>query len=251
MRPRANEAAGELARGGEELAWRRVDGAGPTVLWLGGFNSDMTGTKAQTLAYWATDKGRSYLRFDYSGHGESSGAFADGTIGAWREDALAVIDELTEGPLILVGSSMGGWLACLAALARPERIKALVLVAPAADFTEKLMEPELSDEARAALERDGVWMRPSDFGDDYPISRTLLEEGRRWSILPGPVAITVPVRILQGDMDYDVPWRHAQALSEALTGKDVTFTLIEEGDHRLARPEDLARLIAAVEEVSV
>jgi pimeloyl-ACP methyl ester carboxylesterase len=233
------------------LAYRKVEGAGPTVVWLGGFHSDMLGTKAVALSDWAEGEGRGYLRFDYFGHGESDGAFADGTIGRWREDALAVIDQLTDAPLVLVGSSMGGWLSCLAALARPERVKAMVLIAPAADFTSKLMEPELSQEARAALARDGVWTRPSEYdGDGYPITRRLLEEGRDWSILPGPVKIDCPVRILQGGADGDVPWRHALALAEGLTGEDVVFTLIKDGDHRLSRPQDLQRLIAAVEEVS-
>jgi pimeloyl-ACP methyl ester carboxylesterase len=243
------EQSGHLDHDGERLAWLRVEGAGPTVVWLGGFRSDMTGTKAHVLAHWAETQGRDYLRFDYSGHGASSGEFADGTIGRWRADALAVIDRLTEGPLVLVGSSMGGWMACLAALARPERVAALVLIAPAPDFTEKLMAPALPAEAREALARDGVWIRSSDYDPDgYPITRALLEEGARWSILPGPVAITAPVRILQGGADTDVPWRHALGLAEALTGEDVVFSLIRDGDHRLSRPQDLDRLVAAVAE---
>jgi pimeloyl-ACP methyl ester carboxylesterase len=244
------ERFGRLTRDdGETLAWKRVEGEGPTVLWLGGFRSDMGGSKAQALTDWALAKGRSYLRFDYFGHGESSGAFIDGTIGRWRADALAVIDDLTTGPLVLVGSSMGGWIACLAALARPERIKALVLIAPAADFTDKLIEPELDDDARAAVDRDGVWVRPSDYGDGDPITRQLLQEGRAWSILPGPVEIATPLRVLQGMADPDVPWRHAFNLSLSWAGEDVVFSLIRDGDHRLSRPQDLHRLIAAVEEV--
>jgi len=230
-----------------KLAFRRVAGTNPTVVWLGGFHSDMTGTKAQVLADQAQATGGGYLRFDYFGHGESDGAFEDGTITRWREDALAVIDELTEGPLVLVGSSMGGWLACLAAMVRPERVKALVLVAPAPDFTETLMEPELSDEARAAIARDGRWIRPSDYDEGgYAITRELLEDGARWSILPGPVPIDVPVRILQGGADPDVPWTHALELANALNSDDVVFTLIKDGDHRLSRPQDLERLVAAV-----
>ena len=245
------ETCGHLDRDGERLAWRQVDGAGPTVVWLGGFRSDMTGTKAERLADWAARAGRAYLRFDYFAHGVSSGDFADATIGRWRDDALAVIDALTEGPLVLVGSSMGGWIACLAALARPERIHALVLVAPAPDFTDKLMAPNLPAEALAALARDGVWIQPSQYDEaGYPITRRLLEDGRRWSILPGPVAITAPVRILQGGKDEAVPWRHALDLAEAIAGEDVVFTLIRDGDDRLSRPGDLARLVAAVEEVS-
>jgi pimeloyl-ACP methyl ester carboxylesterase len=245
-----SETSGYLTRpDGERLAWRRVAGAGPTVVWLGGFRSDMAGTKAQALAEWAMGAGRAYLRFDYFGHGDSSGDFAHGTITRWREDALAVLDELIEGQVILVGSSMGGWIACLAAMAWPERVSAMVLVAPAPDFTEKLMGPEIPPEGRAALAADGVWLRPSDYGDPYPISRALLEDGARWSILPGPVAIEAPVRILQGGDDPDVPWRHALELAQGLKSQDVVFHLIKDGDHRLSRPQDIARLVAAVAEL--
>jgi len=231
------------------LAYRQVSGEGATVVWLGGFHSDMTGSKAQTLAEQAEATGGRFLRFDYFGHGESDGRFADGTISRWRADALAAVDGLTEGPLILVGSSMGGWIACLVALARPERVRAMVLIAPAPDFTEKLMTPELSEDARAAIARDGFWIRPSDYDDGgYPITRALLEDGAQWSILPGPVPIDVPVRILQGGADPDVPWTHALALANALSGQDVVFTLIKDGDHRLSRPQDLERLTAAVSE---
>ncbi|MFN3511750.1 MAG: alpha/beta fold hydrolase [Phenylobacterium sp.] len=244
------EANGFLARpDGARLAWRATPGVGPAVVWLGGFRSDMAGTKAQALADWALAAGRSYVRFDYFGHGESEGAFEAGTITRWREDALAVIDELTEGPVVLVGSSMGGWIACLAAMARAERVKAMVLIAPAPDFTEKLMAPEMSDEAKAEMARTGVWMRPSDYGDPYPITRELLEDGARWSILDAPVNVTAPVRILQGGADPDVPWRHALELAQSLKGEDVVFTLVKDGDHRLSRPQDIARLIAALEEV--
>lgn len=231
------------------LAYRATAGGRPTVVWLGGFHSDMTGTKAQVLADQAQATGGGYLRFDYFGHGESDGDFADGTISRWREDALAVIDQLTEGPLVLVGSSMGGWIACLAAIARPDRVKAMVLIAPAPDFTEKLMEPELSEEAKAAIARDGRWIRPSDYDDGgYAITRELLEDGARWSILSGPVPIDVPVRVLQGGADPDVPWTHALELANSLTSSDVVFTLIKDGDHRLSRPQDLERLVAAVNE---
>ena len=242
---------GTLEVEGEALAWRRVAGRTPTVVWLGGFHSDMTGTKAQALAEWAATGGQAYVRFDYFGHGQSAGAFADGTITRWRTDVLAVLDQLVEGPAVLVGSSMGGWLACLAALARPDRIKALVLIAPAADFTEKLIKPGLPPEALAALARDGVWTRPSDYDDGgYAITARLLDDGAAWSILPGPVAIDVPIRILQGGADPDVPWRHALDLANAFTGEDVVFTLIGDGDHRLSRPQDIERLIAAVEELT-
>lgn len=245
-----SEETGFLARpDGERVAWRRVAGEGPTVVWLGGFRSDMAGTKADAIAHWAQACGRAYVRFDYFGHGESSGDFTRGTITRWREDALAVIDDLTEGPLVLVGSSMGGWISCLATAVRPERIKAMVLIAPAPDFTEELMAPEIDAAGREALARDGVWMRPSDYGEPYPITAALLEDGARWSILPGPVPITAPVRILQGGADPDVPWRHALELAQALNSDNVVFSLIKDGDHRLSRPQDLDRLLAALDEV--
>jgi pimeloyl-ACP methyl ester carboxylesterase len=247
-----SETRGFLERpNGERLAWRRVEGEGPTVVWLGGFRSDMTGTKALALADWALANGRACVRFDYLGHGESSGAFEAGTITRWREDALAVLDELTRGEVVLVGSSMGGWIACLAALASPERVRAMVLIAPAPDFTEKLLAADIPPEGLAALAADGVWLRPSEYGDPYPITRALLEDGARWSILGGePVPLEMPVRILQGGQDPDVPWRHALALANAIKGDDVVFTLVRDGDHRLSRPQDIARLIAAVEEAT-
>lgn len=232
---------------GAQLAWRRVRGRGPALVWLGGYRSDMTGAKAEALAAWAAQAGRNFLRFDYSGHGASSGAFLEGVIGDWRADALAVIDQLTEGPLVLVGSSMGGWIACLVALARATRVQALVLVAPAPDFTEKLVEPELTAEARETLLRDGVVYTPADGGQGDPFTRRLLEEGRRWSILPGPVAISAPIRIFQGGADTVVPWHHALSLVDAVVSEDVVFTLVKDGDHRLSRPQDIQRLIATVE----
>lgn len=245
-----NETRGFLERAdGERLAWRRVAGQGPTIVWFGGYHSEMSGTKAEVLARWADANGRAYLRFDYFGHGESTGAFADGTISRWRADALAVLDELCEGDLVLVGSSMGGWLACLAAIARPKRVKAMVLIAPAADFTETLMKPQLPPEALSAIAERGVWLSPSQYGEPNPITGKLLEDGARWSILPGPVPITVPVRVLQGADDPDVPWRHALELAQALNSADVVFSLIKDGDHRLSRPQDLLRLEQAVAEL--
>ena len=245
-----DEETGRLDRGdATAIAWRRVRGAGPTVVWLGGFKSDMAGTKAEALAAWAARAGRDFLRFDYFGHGVSDGDFAEGTIGRWREDSLAVIDALVEAPAILVGSSMGGWIACLAALARPGKVKALVLIAPAADFTEKLMWAQLGPAERCEIETRGYWMRPSPY-DSYPITRTLIEDGRRWQIMDGPIAIDAPVRILQGALDPDVPWRHALALAEAIVSDDLVFTLVKDADHSMSRPQDLERLIAAIEEAS-
>jgi pimeloyl-ACP methyl ester carboxylesterase len=245
------ESLGHLTADGVRIAWRRTPGRGPTLVWLGGFRSEMAGTKAQALADWAEASGRDFLRFDYFGHGASDGEFEAGTITLWREDALAVIDQLTEGRLVLVGSSMGGWLACLAALARPDRIAGLLLIAPAADFTERLMKPGLSREALAEIARRGVWREPSTYDPEgNPITRALLEDGARWSILPGPVPIEASVRILQGGADPDVPWRHALDLALAIRSEDLVFSLVRDGDHRLSRPQDLARLLAFAEELA-
>ena len=242
------EIAGALECDTASLAWRRISGHGPTVVWLGGFASDMAGTKAQAIADWAKGAGRDFLRFDYFGHGQSSGDFRQGTITRWRQDALAVLDDLTSGPLVLVGSSMGGWISCLAALSRRERVAAMVLAAPAADFTEKLIRPGLSKEARQAIADDGEWLRPSAYGEPYPITRDLLEDGERWSILDAEIPLTCPVRILHGAADPDVPWRLGLDLALALEGPDVTFTLVRDGDHRLSRDQDLTRLIVLVDE---
>lgn len=237
------EQHGRLDRGdGVALAWRRLPGRGPGVVFLGGFNSDMTGSKAEFLAGWCEARGTPFLRFDYSGHGGSGGRFVDGTIGRWAEDARRVLDALTEGPQVLVGSSMGGWIALLLALRRTGRVRALVGIAPAPDFTEDLMWAGFAPEIRAAIEREGVWHRPSAYGAPYPITRALIEDGRRHLLLRGPVALDVPVRILQGQQDPDVPWEHALRMAAALTGGDVQLHLVKDGDHRLSRPQDLALL---------
>lgn len=244
------ETRGSLSHQGAKLAWRRVPGRPPTILWLGGFGSDMTGTKASALGLWAVRGGHDFLAFDYFGHGASEGDFEHGTITRWRGDVLAVVDEMTEGPVVFVGSSMGGWLACLVALARPDRVRGLVLVAPAADFTDKLLAPGLPPEGRAAIISDGVWRRSFAGETGLPITRALLEDGARWSILPGPTPVTAPVRVLQGGADTEVPWTHALELANAFVSEDVVFTLICAGDHRLSRPEDIARLITAIEDVA-
>ena len=237
-----------LDRGdGGHLAYRRRDGAGPGVMFLGGFASDMDGAKASRLDAWAGEAGRAFLRFDYTGHGRSSGAFEDSTVSRWRDDALAALDGLSEGPQILVGSSMGAWIALLAALARPERVKALVLVAPAPDFTEALLWAGLPFHVKQAIETEGRWVQPSPYGGKTVITRTLIEDGRRWLLLDEPVTISAPVRILQGWRDPDVPWSHAVRLLEALTSDDVTLHLSKSGDHRLSSEGDLQRLIETVE----
>ena len=223
--------------------------AGPTGLtWFGGFKSDMTGTKATALADWATQAKRHFLRFDYFAHGASSGTFTEGTIGRWRDDALAMIDAKAEGPQILIGSSMGGWVALLAALARPERVRGLVLIAPAPDFTQALMWEGFSDEVKETLKRDGIYRQPSEYDDEpYEISMKLIEEGRNHLLLDKPIPLTCPVRILQGMKDEDVPWQHAMKLVETLASDDVTINLSKIGDHRLSTPADIERLTSEIE----
>lgn len=237
---------------GRRLAYRKADGrSGLTFVWLSGFKSDMQGTKVIELESWAKAAGHGFLAFDYSGHGESGGAFEDGTISSWREDALAAISEHSSGDLVLVGSSMGGWMALLSALAMPERVKGLVLIAPAPDFTEKLMWPEFSPEAQAEIMEKGLHLRPSDYGEPYPITKALIEDGKQWSLLDGPIAFEGPVRILQGMEDPDVPWQHAERLVGTMTTKDLVFTLIKDGDHRLSRPQDIERLKVTCAEIAV
>ena len=235
-----------VCRDGETLAFRRVDGAGPTVLWIGGFRSDMEGTKAQALDAAARARGWDYVRYDHFAHGRSSGDWRQATIGRWREDAIRLVDHL-EGPVVAVGSSMGGWVALLLALARPERIAGLVLVNPAHDFTERLMWPGLADHERQAILRDGETRIVEEGLGEYVLTRSLFEEARDWLLLDGPASIAAPVHIVQGRADEVVPWTHAAALVERLTGGDVRLDLIEGGDHRLSAPADLERLIEAVE----
>lgn len=241
------------------IAVRHRAGGAPCILWLGGFKSDMRGTKAVALDSWAEGHGRACTRFDYSGHGESSGQFSDGTIGRWLEDSLAVYSSAATGPQVLVGSSMGGWIALL--LVRELRRRAalgetfgasvagLVLVAPAVDFTEELMWKNFPPQVKQQIEEKGSWVRQSEYEPGgYQITRGLIEEGRKHLLLGGLIEIGCPVRILQGVQDPDVPWRHAVELSSRLAHDDVVLTLVKDGDHRLSRPEDIERLIAAVAE---
>jgi pimeloyl-ACP methyl ester carboxylesterase len=245
---------------GEGAAARRIavrarQGAAPGLFWLGGFHSDMQGTKALALDEWAAGHGRACVRFDYSGHGESGGAFIDGTIGRWLEESVAVFDRFCRGPQVVIGSSMGGWMALLLAreLARraasPASLAGLVLIAPAPDFTEQLMWNGFSPAIRNEIETTGVWLRPSQYGEPYPITRALIEEGRNHLLLGSAIEVGCPVRILQGAQDRDVPWQHAFALTHRLPSDDVVLTMIQDGDHRLSRPQDIARIIAAVAEV--
>lgn len=238
---------GRLDRGdGVHLAWTRQPGAGPTLVFLPGFASDMNGSKAEALAAMCARHGRAMLRFDYSGHGASDGAFIDSTIGRWTADALAAIDHLTEGDLLLVGSSMGGWIALLAALACPARVTGLVGIAAAPDFTEELMWAAMTPPERATLLRDGVLMTPSEYGPPAAITRALIEEGRDHLLLGAPIAVRCPVRLLHGQRDPDVPWETAPRLAARLDSADVQVTLIKDGDHRLSRPRDLALLTRTV-----
>jgi pimeloyl-ACP methyl ester carboxylesterase len=233
--------------GGETLAYDRRGGSGPGVVWLGGFKSDMTGTKARALDAWAAARGHAFVRFDYFGHGVSSGNFREGTVTRWLADSLAVLDRLTEGPQILAGSSMGGWLALLTALARPERIAGLVLIAPATDFTQELLWASYSGPVRRQILERGEYLWPSLYDSDpYPITRTLIEDGRRHLLLGAPIPIACPVRILQGMADPDVPWQHAVRLVERL-GADTRLTLLKDGDHRLSKPHEIAALLAILE----
>jgi pimeloyl-ACP methyl ester carboxylesterase len=226
---------------GETIAYLRRAGKTPGVVWCGGFKSDMNGTKATALDVWAQRAGRAFLRFDYFGHGASSGDFRQGIISRWRDDVLAVLD-LCEGPQVLVGSSMGGWLALLVAQARPDLVKGLLLIAPAADMTEELMWAEMPEEVRQQILEHGEWERPSIYGEDpYPITRALIEDGRRNLVLGGTISLSCPVRILQGMQDPDVPWQHAMTLVDRLEG-DPILALIKQGDHRLSRPQDIKLL---------
>jgi pimeloyl-ACP methyl ester carboxylesterase len=240
---------------GRQIAVRRREGAVPGLFWLGGFKSDMRGTKAEALDLWARNNGRAMTRFDYSGHGESGGTFTDGTIGRWLEETRAVFDAFCRGPQVVVGSSMGGWLALLLTRELMRRTQAeasvvrLVLVAPAVDFTEELMWKRFSPEVKREIEQTGVWARPSQYSDEpYPITRGLIEEGRKHLLLDGMIETGCPVRILQGVQDPDVPWQHTVELTSHFARDDVVLTLVKDGDHRLSRPEDIERLIAAVAE---
>ena len=235
----------------EAIAYRAMEGAMPGVMFLGGFMSDMTGTKASALAAHCRSTGRAFVRLDYSGHGASGGAFRDGTIGAWRDDALAVLDRVARGPQVLVGSSMGGWLMLLVALARPERIAGLVGVAAAPDFTEDLIWSTLDADARRTLAGTGAIVMPCDYGEDpYPITMGLIEEGRNHLLLRAPIALDCPIHLLQGMRDEDVPWRTALRIAELVESERVTVELVKDGDHRLSRDRDLARLCAAVDAVA-
>ncbi len=236
---------------GNTVAYAKTEGRAPTIAFLGGFRSDMTGTKAMALEAWARKTGRAYLRFDYLGHGQSSGRFEDGTIGRWLDDSLAAVEALTSGKLVLVGSSMGGWLSLLVARARPERLAGLVLIAAAPDFTERMLLKGLSAEDRVILERDGRLERPSQYSPAPSVfTWKLIEEGRNHLLFDKQLALPCPVHLLHGQSDPDVAWEYSLQIARHLEAPEVIATFIKGGDHRLSTPADIARLIATVEELA-
>lgn len=222
----------------------------PTIVFLCGFMSDMGGTKAAALDAWAARRGLSFLRFDYFGHGASSGPFEDGTISRWKADALAMLDEVVpDGPLLLVGSSMGGWIMLLAARERAQRLHALVGIAPAPDFTEKLMWARFTPEEQRTIMEEGQLIQPSDYDEPYTITRALIEDGRQNLLLDSTIEVHCPVRILQGQQDEDVPWEHALKTAAAIASDDVVTMLVKGADHRMSEPADIARLEAVLDEL--
>ncbi|MCB1396234.1 MAG: alpha/beta hydrolase [Rhodobacteraceae bacterium] len=237
---------------GRKLAYVRSPGIGPGVVFLGGFKSDMTGTKAQFLEGWARERGRAFLRFDYSGHGQSSEDFLDGCIGDWAEDAIAAISALTEGPQVLVGSSMGGWISLLVAKAMPARVAALVGIAAAPDFTEDGMWSDFTEGQRAALMAEGRIDLASEYSDEpYVITRRLIEDGRHRLVLRDPLPLPFPVRLLQGSNDTDVPPAVALRLFEHADSPDLRLTLVKGADHRFSEPENLALIAATLDSLAV
>lgn len=235
---------------GATIAYRRSAGAGPGVVFLGGYSSDMTGTKAVALEAFCRGRGQAFLRFDYEGHGQSSGRFEDGTIGLWADGALAALDALTDGPQILVGSSMGGWIMMLLARARRKRVAALIGIAAAPDFVIGMWEA-FPQEVRQVLERDGVYRMASEYSDEpFVVTMALIEDARTQLVLDRPFPFEGPVRLLQGMADPDVPWRTALDIAERITSADVAVALVKDGDHRLSRASDIARLERTVAEVT-
>ncbi len=239
-----------LAVGSATIAFRRTEGTSPGVLFCGGFKSDMTGSKATALEGWAREQGRAFVRFDYQGHGASSGRFADGTIGQWAEDARQVFDHCTSGPQVIVGSSMGAWIMLLVALSRPERVAGLVGIAPAPDFTEDLIWSTLGNDQRLELLDSGRLRLPSEYDEPTEITLQLIDEGRRHLLLRGKVPLSCPVRLIHGMSDIDVPWVTSLRLSERLASSDVRVVLVKDGDHRLSRDQDIALICRTVADLT-
>jgi pimeloyl-ACP methyl ester carboxylesterase len=233
---------------GVRLAARHDRGCGPGILFLHGLMSDMEGDKARTLSAHGRERGWEFLRLDLSGHGRSGGAFETCTIGQWRDDALLALDRLASPPAILVGSSIGGWIALLLALARPARVAGMLLVAPAPDMTRRVSDT-LPREAREALRKHGVWMRPSRYGAPIPITRRMLEDGDRFCLMDQPIPLSCPVRILHGQSDPDVPWRDSLRIAEQLQSADVQTILLKNSDHRLSQPHELALMRHILDEL--
>lgn len=245
----------QVGEGGEarQIAVRHLKGKAPGLVWLGGYRSDMIGTKAEKLNEWAAANGHACLRHDYSGHGESGGVFMDGTISRWLEESLAVFDAYSEGPQILIGSSMGAWVALrmaqeLAKRGEANRLHALLLLAPAPDFTHELMKPELTDAMKAQLEAQGYMEEPSEYSDEPNVfTKALFDDGDRNRVMTGPIETGCPVHIIQGMADPDVPYTHAMKLVEFLPSGDVTMTLIKDGDHRISREQDIELILRSVD----
>ena len=236
--------------GDVRIAYVRTAGSGPGVVFLGGFMSDMTGTKATALEAWARDGNRAFVRFDYRGHGASEGVFEDGTIGTWLADALAVLDGATEGPQILVGSSMGGWIALLAARARPTRIAGLLGIAAAPDFTRRMWQDDFGESEREAIRRAGRVTVPSEYSEEgYVITRELLEEAEQHMLLDAPIPIRCPVRLLHGMRDEAVPWETSLRIAEQVETDDVEAILVGSGDHRLSEPADIERMLRTLKDL--
>ncbi|WP_323784939.1 alpha/beta hydrolase [Thalassovita sp.] len=234
---------------GRRIAYEKTDGQGPVVIFCSGLKSDMEGTKAVHLEAWAKARGQAYIRFDYSGHGRSSGEFADGSIGDWHEDTLAVVEQLTEGPIVVVGSSMGGWQALLLARAIPDRIAGMVTIAAAPDFTEDGYWASFTDAQKSELNSQGFVRMPSDYDEDYIISKRLIEEGRDRLVLREPLRMNFPVRFLQGTEDTSVPTETAVRLLDHAEGDDIRLTLVKGADHRFSDPDCLTLIEKSVEKV--
>ncbi len=231
-----------------KLAYKQTKAQGHGIIWCGGLKSDMEGTKAVFLHDWARRQNKSFIRFDYFGHGVSSGKFKDGNISRWTQDTIAIIDELTSTPQILVGSSMGGWVALLAALARPEKIKGLVLIAPAPDFTQDMWNG-FDDNARAQIMDKGLYLMPSDYDEPYEISKTLIMDGRKNLLLGDKINLEIPIRILHGQEDTVVPWQNSLKLADRLVTQNTVITIVKDADHGMSRKQDLQKLINHITEL--
>ena len=234
---------------GTSIAYNKLEGALPGLIFMNGFMSDMNGSKALTLEQHCQERGLAFLRFDYMGHGNSSGNFADGTIGLWAQNALTAFDELTEGPQIIIGSSMGGWMMILTAVSRPERVAGLVGIAAAPDFTEDLLPKQLTKIQLSKIQEDGFVVIPSEYEIPYTITKKLLDEGTQHLVLRNEIPLDCPVRLLHGLEDTSVPWKTALKIQNLFRSKDVEVTLIKSGDHRLSREEDLEKLKKTVMEI--